>query len=303
MIPDSVSLHQRHGIPNRVAIAPGLGGWPTLYLQSRQATASLSLYGGQVLSFRRHALGEDLLFVSERARARAGQAIRGGIPVCWPWFGPDPEGRGRPSHGLVRTGVWALIRTTSDATGDSVQVTLARGDDPTTRALWPYPFELTLTVEVSDRLTLSLTPVNRGVTPLTVSQGLHTYLRVGDAARVQVHGLNGRRYWDKLAGAPGLQSGVVTVGGPVDRVFPAMGYPLHVEDPAAGRRIRIEAQGSRSSVVWNPGRAGAAALADLAEEEAARFVCVETTNVQDDAVTLPPGGEHRLTTTYAVDRY
>ncbi len=280
----------------------GPGGLPMVAVDNAHATARIALHGGQVLSFRPTGAAADLLFVSERAHFQAGMAIRGGVPVCWPWFGADPQGLGRGSHGLARTRVWDLRRTAT-LPGGETWLELGLTDTPETRALWPHAFDLTLEITVGTMLRLALTTRNTGASPFSITQALHSYLAVGDIAHTTVLGLDGCHYIDKAKGAGGAvkqQAGAVHIAGEVDRIYTDAPASLAVMDSALGRRIDIRAQGSRTAVVWNPWVAIAAGMADLEDDGYQRFVCVETANAADEVITLPPGGEHRMAVEMAV---
>ena len=255
-----------------------------------------------MLSYSRAGEPEDLLFVSEQAYFQHGKAIKGGIPICWPWFGADPEAKGRPAHGFVRNRDWQVLST--DMQQDhTLSVRLGIRSDAEMRAFWPHPFALTLEITVGSVLELALFSFNPDTQPLVITQGLHSYFRVGDVARVRVLGLEGNSYIDKMdGGALKTQEGVVTVAGEVDRIYTGVGGELLIEDPVLERRIRIASEGSASAVVWNPWTATAAAMADLGDEDYLRMLCVETTNAGPDAVNIIPGENYRLAARYSIER-
>lgn len=290
------TLNARHGLPGQLRFVAGPGGLPVVHIHNGHAEAQVSVYGGQVLRFRPHEAVSDLLFVSEQATYQTGKAIRGGVPVCWPWFGADPQALGRPNHGLARTRLWSVASTAALPDG-ATRLTLSLTDTPDTRAVWPHAFELTLEITVGAALRLSLSTRNTGEAPFAITQALHTYLAVSDVAQTTVIGLDGCRYLDKAAGAHGTitqQRGAVRFAGEVDRIYTGAPAELDIVDGASGRTLCISAEGSRTAVVWNPGAALAAGMADLADGDHRRFVCVETANAADEVMTLPPGGEHRL---------
>jgi glucose-6-phosphate 1-epimerase len=294
---------QEHGLDELLELGEAPGGLPLVGVHNDHARARICLYGGQVLSYLPTGESEDLLFLSRQAWFQEGKAIKGGIPVCWPWFGPDPEGAGRPAHGLARTRLWRLADGALQEDG-STWVRLELELDEAARAAWPQPLDLSLEVTVGPVLTLALTTRNRGAEPVTVTQGLHTYFRVGDVTRAAVHGLDGRRYIDKLdGGAEKTQDGPVTISGEVDRIYTGVEGHLVLEDPALGRSVRIASGGSASAVVWNPWVETARAMADLGDEDYRELLCVETTNAGPDAVEVPADGEHCLMARYGVDRH
>lgn len=288
------TLNATHGLPGTLWVQEGPGGLPFIHIHNANAQAHISLYGSQVLSFRPHTQ-TDLLFLSGQALFQSGKAIRGGVPVCWPWFGPDPQGLGRPNHGFARTRLWTLQHTaTAEGT---TRITLGLTDTPDTRALWPHAFELTLEITVGTTLELALTTRNTGDAPFDITQALHSYFAVGNIAQATVTGLDGCTYIDNATGARGAlrqQVGDVRFEAEVDRIYTGAPAELALVDGAGQRTLRIASAGSHTAVVWNPGTTVAAGMADLPSGGEHHFVCVETANAANDVVTVPPGGEHRL---------
>lgn len=281
----------RFAIPGKVDVGTGEGALACVRLTSAASTATLYLHGAQLTSFAWN--GEPpLLFLSERARFGADRAIRGGVPIVFPWFG---DRDGLPAHGFARTSEWSLAGSRAGADG-AVSVTLALEQAPAAIA-WP-PFAVHATVTISDRLVIELAIENRDrERSVRVEHCLHSYFAVGDVDAVAIAGLRGLSYVDKTDGfarkvdrEPRLR-----IAGETDRVYAARGV-LAVDDPVLGRRIRIESEGTSSAVVWNPWRR---ALSDLGPEDYRRFVCVESGNVGDGAVSLAPGGRWRSVVAYA----
>lgn len=297
---DISALNQRFGIAGMAAVTQGKGGFPLVEVTVPGARAVVSAYAGQVLSYQPDG-HEDLFFLSSKAFWADGKAIKGGVPVCWPWFGPDPEGKGRPGHGFVRNRAWDLRAV--EALGDGrVQVRVGLTDSDATRAIWPRAFDLEMAVTVgAGGIDTALTTRNTGTEPIPLTQGLHTYFRVGDIAAVKVHGLEGTTYIDKMDnGAMKTQQGPVTIAREVDRIHTGVGRDLAIEDSALRRTIRIRASGSASAVVWNPWDVTAAGMADLEPNDYLRMICVETTNAGSDVVTVEPGGSHTLAAAYSL---
>lgn len=290
------ALNAAHGRPAQLSFTTGPGDWAYAHISNEHATATISLYGAQVLSFVPAATGTNLLFVSEGAVYAPGQAIRGGVPVCWPWFGPDPQGLGRPAHGLARTRCWSVVGSGATADG-SIWLSLALCDSSETRALWPHAFELTLNITVGRTLQLALSTRNTGHARFAITQALHTYFAVSDIAHASVNGLDGCRYTDRATGAHSAaaqQTGPVHFTGEVDRIYHGAPTVLELVDAGIARRTAIRSVGSYTAVVWNPGAVLAERMADLPGEAWRRFVCVETANTGQEVITLPPGGHHRL---------
>jgi glucose-6-phosphate 1-epimerase len=248
-------------------------------------------HGAHVCAWQPAGHPHPVLWVSSASPFADGKAIRGGIPICFPWFGPGMSGDRKPAHGFVRSTAWR--RELISAEGDSllVQYTIDQsitGEQPE----FPYPYRAELTAEfAAEFLEVTLRATNTGDQPFIIEQALHTYLAVSDVRQVSIHGLDGATYLDKLADQSAfdaVQQGPLRLAGPTDRIFVHSG-PVGVEDPGLGRRLELTTNGSAEVVVWNPWQDGAAGMADMGAGEWAQMVCVEAANVQADAITLLPG--------------
>lgn len=291
-----------YGIDHQLWFVDTEHGFRNIEISNAKARATISIYGGQVLSYRPVTEDEDLLFLSARARYEVGKAIRGGIPVCWPWFGDDPEGRGRPPHGFARNRQWAVTATES-LPGGATKIALELVDTDETRTIWPHLFRLRIEITVGESLGLELVTQNRGEKSLTISQALHAYFRVGDVSRVRALGLDGVKYVDKIDQfIEKTQAGAVVVNGEIDRIYTGVKGELVVDDASVGRKICIGLAGSSTAVVWNPWAKKAAAMSDLDDDDYKRMVCVEAANAGPETVDVPAGGEYRLSAEYSVRR-
>ncbi|MCG6985940.1 MAG: D-hexose-6-phosphate mutarotase [Thiocapsa sp.] len=300
---DIEALNAEHGIDGVLRFTKGRGGFVMIEIANAHATALISPYGGQVLAYRPVDAAEDLLFVSDRAYFSEGKAIKGGIPVCWPWFGPDPEGKGRPAHGFVRAWPWTVL-TTEALDDGSTRVRLGIADDKDTRAIWPQYFNLLVDIRLAGALAVDLVTRNAGDRPFRITQGLHAYFKIGDVDGVRVEGLDGCRYIDQAkdgAGAVLTQHGPVGFEREVNRIYEDVPSVLNIIDPAMGRRIRIESEQSRTAVVWNPWAETAMAMDDLDDQDYRRFICVETVNTASEVIEIPAGEDYRLGACYAVE--
>jgi glucose-6-phosphate 1-epimerase len=298
---DLAQLDREYGIPGQLQFTAGTGDCPFIEITNAQARAVISIYGGQVLAFQPQSAAHDLMFVSKNAYYQAGKAIKGGVPVCWPWFGPDPAGQGRPSHGFARNRLWQVMSTEALPDG-ATKVTLGFSDTDDTRALWPYAFELAIEITVGRVLTLALVSRNRSDRSFDITQALHTYFTIGDITQTTVSGLEGTTYIDKTdESAVKPQVGAVAIASEVDRVYQGVPSELVIHDGALNRRIRITAIGNQTAVVWNPWSEISVKMADLEDHDYTRFICVETTNAADDVITVPAQGDYRLMVTYAIE--
>jgi len=289
-------------LPPGVQLETGPGGLPQLLVHNPLARARIALHGAQLLSFQPHGQ-PDWLFLSPRARFQPGQPVRGGVPVCWPWFGPDPDGLGRPAHGFARQSMWALREAAHEADG-ATRLCLALGDDDATRALYPHRFELLLQLRLGQDLQLRLSTHNRGDVPLRFTEALHSYFAVEHIQRVQVLGLQHSPYIDQVPGAAptGAASGEpLRFEGRLDRIYLQPAETIRLLGAPGGRGLSLRSGHSRHAVVWNPGAALAAEMADLGAGAHQGFACVETANTGEAAITLAPGEQHTLALNISAD--
>ncbi|MEM6518178.1 MAG: D-hexose-6-phosphate mutarotase [Cyanobacteria bacterium P01_C01_bin.70] len=295
---DLAQLNQEYGLAGQITFVEGKGGFPYIEVANDQATALISLYGGQVLAFQPTAASHGLMFVSENAYYQTGKAIKGGAPICWPWFGPDPKGQGRPNHGFARSRLWQ-VKSTQALPSGATQVILGFSYSNDTRELWPYEFELSIEITVGRVLELVLVSGNLGDRPFDITQALHTYFAVGDITQTQVLGLDGTTYIDKVDDQKTKsQAGAVAIASEVDRIYQGVPSELTIQDDALDRQIRITSTGSQTAVVWNPWIEVSAKSGDLTDDAYQHFICVETTNAADDVVTVPAREEYRLAAIY-----
>ena len=269
------------------------GGLPVVQVDVPACAGEVYLHGAHVTSWR--PLGTEVLWVSEAAVFGPGKAIRGGVPICFPWFAGGQDGTAAPAHGFARTTEWGLVGATTD--GRWVEVILALADSPATRELWPHSFACDYRVRMGENeLALLLSVTNTGDEPFTFEEALHAYFGVSDIRTTQVDGLAGASYLDMVPGVdrgPHVLDGPITFSGEVDRTFQGTGATAVIRD--AGRAVTIARDGSNSAIVWNPWIDKAAAMGDFGDDEWTGMVCVETANAKADAVTLEPGAEHTMT--------
>ncbi|HZL35438.1 MAG TPA: D-hexose-6-phosphate mutarotase [Tepidisphaeraceae bacterium] len=291
---DLEPLRRQFAIPDVADIVEGSNGLPRISVRAPVADAHIYLHGAHVTHFQPTGR-KPVLFLSAESRFEPGKAIRGGVPIIFPWFGAKVGDPAAPMHGFARTAPWELTAV-RQAAGGAISVVLELRSSELTRQLWPHDFRLVYTVGVGKKLELMLEVQNLCANEFAFEQALHTYLAVGDVRTVSVDGLAGRDYLDKTDGMQRkTQSpGAVTITGETDRVYLNTPEVVTVTDPAFDRRLSIEKEGSASTVLWNPWSDKARALADLADDEWTRMLCVETANVDQNAVKLTPGASHKM---------
>jgi D-hexose-6-phosphate mutarotase len=292
-------LNRTFGIEGHLRFEEGAGSLPRAAISNAFATAEVYLHGAHVTAFRPRG-AESVLWMSELAVFEAGKAIRGGIPVVWPWFGPHPGDEQLPQHGFARVSDWTVDDTRVLPDGRT-QLRLKLVDDGITRQLWPHPFNLDLTVVVGSELRVGLTSRNAGTEPVTVGGALHTYFRVGDIGRISIEGLDGGEFMDQLDDHKTKRTeGKVTISGETDRVYLDTTGACAIFDPSLQRTVHVGKSGSQATVLWNPWIDKSRRIVDFPDDGYRSMVCIEAANAFADVYVLPPGGEHTLAQTIAV---
>ncbi len=289
-IADLESLNGKFGIPGIARIVAGNGGLARVELAAAGSTAEIYLHGAQVTSWI-PAGDRDVFFLSDKSSFVEGKAIRGGVPVCFPWFRNKADDSKAPSHGFVRTKAWDLVSISQSA--DGVTVALATDTDEASRAWWPHDLKIVHSVTVGAVLKMELKVTNTGSGSFRFEEALHSYHFVSDVRNVRVSGLDGAVYQDNVDGnREKVQSGDVVFAGPTDNAYLDTTNALKVIDPGLQRQIVIKKKDSGSTVVWNPWSEGARALPDLGDEEWTSMACVEASNMRTAAIELKSGEEH-----------
>jgi glucose-6-phosphate 1-epimerase len=292
-------LQSKFGIDGCASVVPGLGGLPKVVVTTPDATGEMYLHGGHVTSWRPRG-HEDVLFVSSSSLWQDGRAIRGGVPVCFPWFGGKADNAKAPAHGLVRTVVWDLDSVRRD--GDAVTVAMSTASNAATKAWWPGEYRLTHRVTFGAALTMDLVIENASTEPQRFEEALHAYYSIGDVTQIRVRGLDGIEYLDKTDGNQRKQQrGEAVIASETDRVYLETTGAVELVDPVLRRTITVEKVHSGNTVLWNPWQEKARSLHDLADGEWKRMVCIEGCNAGDGAVTLAPGAQHSMRITVRVN--
>lgn len=292
-------LNERLGIARELLFRLGRHGALVAEISNSQGSGSIAMQGAQVLDWRPGGQ-EPVVWLSDDAKFQEGKSLRGGAPVCWPWFGPHPDDPSKPSHGFARNLEWEPVETAEVPGGTRILLRLIPGEAQ--RSMWPYMAELTLSVTMGKRLRLELTTRNTGTEGFELTQAIHTYFRVGNIGDAQVVGLKGCDYVDKVGiDAVRRQEGPIEISREVDRIYFGCPGDSVIVDRALKRHIRISKSGSSSYVVWNPWIDKSAALGDMGAHGYRQMICVETTNAGADRVSVPPGNSFSLVTEYAVE--
>ena len=262
-------------------------------VENKFAKAVLTTHGASVLSYIPKG-GKDLLWVSPTAIYNGEKPVRGGVPVCWPWFGAAKQ-EGLPAHGFVRNHVWRLDHVANLDSGVT-EIVLSFGTTEASLALWPHQFYLELRIEVGEKLTMSLSTTNKNEYDIEITEALHTYFAVSESAGLLISGLENGTEHNTLQKPPHVskREQLITLAPPMDSVFTNQTDDIVIHDVKTRRNILIEKQSSASAIVWNPGPEIIKGFADLLEQAWSEFVCVEVGNVFENAVTIPAGEKHTM---------
>lgn len=263
-----------------------------IHVQNSVASAKIALQGAHLFDFQ--VTGKKkLLFVSETALFQKAQAIRGGIPICWPWFGAHETDSSLPNHGFARKSLWKH-NSTENLNESETKVSLSLGHTAKTYALWPYEFLLTLDIYIGEQLNLVLTSTNLDTKIFSVSSALHTYFEIKNIYKTIIEGLEDKKFYDKCNNTLGnIQKGDVDFRQEVDRVYQGVENEVIIHDN--DQDIYVKTEGSESIVVWNPGKELTAKMPDLSDHE--HMLCVESANVMDDVKVLESKESYTLTLT------
>lgn len=292
-MPDTAAaLDKRFSIPGKATVTEGNGGLSTVRVTTEQSSGEVYLLGAQVTRWKPVG-AQEVLWVSQHSLFTVGKAIRGGVPVCFPWFGGKADDPKAPSHGFVRNREWQL--DSISAIDGLVTVSLITRSDDSTKQWWPADFELRLNAHFGAQLELDLQLTNTGTQSLRAEEALHAYFTVGNSREIAIGGLDSTDYLDKTDGnSRKTQSGSVRISSETDRVYLGTAHSIEILDPVLNRRIVIEKTSSRNSVVWNPWIEKARALSDFGDDEWPRMVCVEPSNVGTNSVELATGQQHTM---------
>jgi glucose-6-phosphate 1-epimerase len=277
-----------------VKFSADANGMIIINIINRLASATIALHGAHVMSYTPTG-ADDLLWISKSSWFEADKPIRGGIPVCWPWFGGHPTDSALPSHGFARISEWQMKRIELTDKGEH-NIVLGLNANESTRKMWDFAFKAELSVTVGAELSVELMMHNCDSRPFEISAALHNYFAVDDISQVKVSGLDGCAFLDTVDNNQKNQSGDIVFPQETDNVYLDTASTTIIHDNARQRKISIAKNGSNSTVVWNPWVAKAARMADFGDDEYNQMLCVETTNAENDTRIIAPGTEHRLET-------
>jgi glucose-6-phosphate 1-epimerase len=302
---DLQTLSDTFAIPGVLAFDETDAGLLRARISTPACTAELYLHGAHLTAWQPAGHG-PVIFLSEKSLFAHDKAIRGGIPIIFPWFGPrsatpnNPRTDG-PAHGFARTSEWDLAFAA--LSGNDLHLTLTLAPSEASRALGVDHFRLALQFILGETLTIRLTVANEAGTPLDFAEAFHTYLTVGDATQIKITGLANTDYIDKVDNNTRKRQTdpIITITAETDRPYLNTAAAVTVEDPTLLRRITVAKQNSQTTVVWNPWTDLSIKLADMADEGWREMVCIETANALENTITLPPNSTHTMESKISVE--
>lgn len=277
-------------------------GLDYIEIDNDYATAKIALQGAHIMAWQPKSQKTPVLWLSSNARYVQGRSIRGGIPICWPWFGAHPTDGTLCPHGFARVMPWQLIDAETVKNG-ATRLVLQMLEPAESKRQLTYPYLLTITVTVGDTLRIDLATTNKADHPFMVGEALHTYFQVSDVASIHIHGLEDALYADKVYNYERrVESNDVRFNGEFDRVYLNTNADCVIHDPGLNRQIRIAKSGSQSTVIWNPWQDKAQQMADMGTpDEWRNMICVETANALENSVVISPNRTHTMSVEYSVE--
>ncbi len=274
-------------ISDRITLKNGSGDLRYFELRFNGAEAHLYLHGAHVLHYQ-PAGQAPVLWHSQASAFDSKKPIRGGIPVCWPWFGAHPNDPEQPAHGIARLTEWEPVNYSATEAATTVTLRLPAHCYPNA--------SLQLSLELSEQLSVTLTTVNTGDTDLRFTEALHSYFAIQDIPAVTVTGLEEQHYINQLAPDASLhtQTGPISFAEETDRIYTDTAHDCTIIDPPLHRSIHISKKNSLSTVVWNPWIDKSKRMPDFGDSEYLEMICVESANCGPNLITLAPGKTHAL---------
>jgi len=293
-------LNEQFGIEGEIGFAKLEGNLVFAMIANKYADANISLYGAQITGFR--PIGTlDVLWMSPLSKFEEGSAIRGGVPVCFPWFGPHKLEGTMPQHGFARLMNWDVVETnTTENGGSMLRLQLCSSDK--TKEYWPHGFSAEMIFTIGKSLTITLKVTNTSSEPLEYTSALHSYFSLSSIENIAIEGLENTRYQNQLDGGDYIQeTPLLKISEAETRHYYNTENACFIYDPVFNRKIRIDKKGSKNTTVWNPWVETCEEMEDMPDDGYLTFVCLETVNKIDDVIQLAPGETHKTTAKISVE--
>jgi len=269
-------------------------GFQYIEITNIHASAKIALQGAHVFAYQAHNKPK-VLWLSSKSMMEEGKAIRGGIPICFPWFGKNNENMNLPQHGFARTSIWNVVQEEEKEDGSTL-IRLQLTQTTQTRKLWAYDFEVNLDVVVAENLSLRLNITNMDKKDFKISTALHAYFDISDIKNISIEGLLGQSYYDALTQKMYMQDNDLSIQAEIDRVYQMSDNSITLHD--IDKKITIISRNSNSLVVWNPSVKKSNKMIDMADDGYKTMICLETANAREDSRIVGVGETHSLAVTY-----
>ena len=299
---DVTTLNQKFAIPGQLEFTEDVGGLIIARIVNKQAQSTIALQGAHVMTF--EPVGEKpVIWLSPAAKLVRGKSIRGGVPICWPWFGAHATDSTFSAHGFARTVPWQVVASEALSDGGT-RITFELPQSSIPSAQWPHACRVRNIVTVGKEMSVELVTENTGQAMFEIGEALHTYFVISDVDKVRITGLEGCAYLDKVGDwQRKTQDGAITIAAEVDRLYVDTDSDCLIDDSGHKRCIRIAKRASRSTVVWNPWVEKAAKMGDFGSDTGYRgMVCVESANAAENVVKIAAGATHSSHVTYSIEK-
>ena len=284
-------LNEQFSIEGEVGFSEQEGDLIYIDVINKYAEATISLYGAHIIQYRPYETF-DILWMSPNSNFEEGKAIRGGIPICFPWFGPHASDPTLPVHGFARIMQWKVTKTESMPKGETL-IKLELNSSEQTKEFWPYDFKAELDICVGATLKVALRITNTGNEAFQYTSALHTYFHVSDISNIRIEGLQGASYYQGFGNEVFTQEeDLIEIAKEENRRYVDTESDIILHDAAFRRRIKTTKEGSKVTVVWNPWSETVKTMSDIPEDGYETFVCIEPANSYDDFIQLAPGEQH-----------
>jgi glucose-6-phosphate 1-epimerase len=295
--------HKRLKLHAHVLQTQDEDGLQYLEIDNPLATGRIALQGAHVIGWQPKFLTQPVLWLSSNARFVKARSIRGGVPICWPWFGAHPTDSSYCPHGFARVIPWRVADIDATPTG-ATRIILEMIDTPEAKRQLSYPYALSVTITIGRRLRIEMSTTNKADHPFVIGEAFHTYLNISDIENIKIKGMQDCVYADKiLKYERHVEHGSLTFdGSEFDRVYIDHSIDCAIHDTGFNRIIHVSKSGSDTTVVWSPGAEKVAQMSDMGEpDEWRKSVCVETTNALDNMVVINPGRTHVISAEYSIE--
>lgn len=298
---DIQQLNSKFAIPGHIEFGAGQGSLTIAKIANTHGTAIVSLYGAHVQSYIPKGQ-QEVLWMSPLSAFQEGRAIRGGIPVCFPWFGPHATDAQKPMHGFARLSKWEVLKTAALVNGDTMLILCLKAND-FTKSVFPYEFTAQIEIVVGKKLDITLIYTNTGTESFVCSDALHSYFNISNVANIGIAGLKDHSYYAAFAKTPDYtqKEEILPIVQEENRRYINHSADCVIADRGYNRNIRVAKRGSKVTVVWNPWEATTKTMNDIPDDGYFTFVCVEAANYYDNSITLAPNDGYSIATTISLE--